>query len=1048
MNKLTEEEKKLFEKLIKDREESAKVLEKPMLKGVKSVVVDEYSDQAHFIYELLQNADDAKATLSKFVLKKKGLYFIHNGTVPFSISDPEKEEEDKETGKLGHINSITSVGNSAKDEYTIGKFGVGFKAVFKYTDTPHIFDPRFKFKIERFFVPKLIEDKLIDDIERDESDTVFYFPFDKIDMSEKEAFNDILDKMKSLKYPTLLLSLLDRVSWKTEEEEEGGYYKKPREKETKNGTAIQLIDIFNKVNNKENINSLWLFTKQHTKYNYSVGFFLEKDKLKIRPVNIKAFCFFPTKEKTNLSFMIHAPFLLTHSRETIRAKDNWNIDLINKLSELAAESMGFLKEKKLLDGKMFDIIPYRESDFIEDKDSISFKPFYNAIKNKLMNETLLPARSEYTDSKHAYWAEYGNLFDLYSDENISDLVGKSNTKLVFPSINESSIRENKDLIKYINDITSGCLRSEALLKLLNDKFIQKQIVHNFNWLHNLYNYLLNSPSYQIIVKYKPIFADSNKCPVPAFNSNNELILFIPADERSEYPTLHRDLLKNETSRKFFENFKIKEPDLFSEINIKILPQYSDKNANVDTIAHFKKFFSYFNLCHNDKVNDYIYKIKNIDFIQCESRQKGKTKRGIASNIYFPDDDLINYFKTKPDTWFLDFDFYCNILNNEENKKVKDFFSKIGVKSFPDIYKKEIDFSAIKDRLTRSNLTYYITRNVYEKVLDGCEELINNISICKEKSDSILLWKELIAIINGTSFSNIKGLEKGVRECAYGWSSSYISYSDYFYTTDYLRLTKDKWLYNKDGIFVSSDEVTVDTLSEDYDKTSDAAKSLISFLHIKDNSREEDLASQLGISVNTYKYIEEHPEEIEKYIKEKEARNRRPVFPEGKVNSPEKRADAMAEQYADSDEKTYEDCRRRVRVSKPGPGGKKTYLEYQYTNSDNQMVCQICEKEMPFKKHTGEYYYEAVEVLSNKYLTRENIEQYLALCPECSARYNEFVLHDDKTMEELKNKLINGSKLEINLGTKTREQNEAFVKNIRFNAGHLLDLQTILKEEEK
>ena len=31
-------------------------------KGVKRVIVDNYSDQAHFIYELLQNADDAGAT--------------------------------------------------------------------------------------------------------------------------------------------------------------------------------------------------------------------------------------------------------------------------------------------------------------------------------------------------------------------------------------------------------------------------------------------------------------------------------------------------------------------------------------------------------------------------------------------------------------------------------------------------------------------------------------------------------------------------------------------------------------------------------------------------------------------------------------------------------------------------------------------------------------------------------------------------------------------------------------------------------------------------
>ena len=46
-------------------------------------VVEKYSDQAHFIYELLQNANDAKATKSSFELSPNGLYFKHNGIKNF-----------------------------------------------------------------------------------------------------------------------------------------------------------------------------------------------------------------------------------------------------------------------------------------------------------------------------------------------------------------------------------------------------------------------------------------------------------------------------------------------------------------------------------------------------------------------------------------------------------------------------------------------------------------------------------------------------------------------------------------------------------------------------------------------------------------------------------------------------------------------------------------------------------------------------------------------------------------------------------------------------
>ena len=135
---MNEVERKYFAELTKDRKDSADTLEKPSMQGVKKSVVEKYSDQAHFIYELLQNADDAKATSARFVLHNDELIFAHNGTRKFSITNPENEGADSKNGKLGDINAITSIANSNKTESSIGKFGVGFKAVFQYTSTPYI----------------------------------------------------------------------------------------------------------------------------------------------------------------------------------------------------------------------------------------------------------------------------------------------------------------------------------------------------------------------------------------------------------------------------------------------------------------------------------------------------------------------------------------------------------------------------------------------------------------------------------------------------------------------------------------------------------------------------------------------------------------------------------------------------------------------------------------------------------------------------------------------------------------------------------------------
>ena len=154
---MEKEDLKYFNMLVKDRADTADTLEKPSVRGVKENVAEKYSDQAHFIYELLQNADDANATKAIFELEKNRLIFRHNGTRHFSVSNPESEEDDRETGKLGDVNAITSISNSNKTGASIGKFGVGFKAVFQYTLSPHIYDPNFKFRIDRFIVPSLLE---------------------------------------------------------------------------------------------------------------------------------------------------------------------------------------------------------------------------------------------------------------------------------------------------------------------------------------------------------------------------------------------------------------------------------------------------------------------------------------------------------------------------------------------------------------------------------------------------------------------------------------------------------------------------------------------------------------------------------------------------------------------------------------------------------------------------------------------------------------------------------------------------------------------------
>lgn len=373
---MTEQEKIYFKELIKRRTAGADMLEEDFMSGVKDSVTEKYSDQAHFIYELLQNADDVGATSATFELYEDKLVFKHNGTHHFFVSDPATEKQDKADGKLGDINSITSIGNSNK-KAKIGKFGVGFKAVFQYTNTPYIYDPEFRFYIDRFIVPVPVADDYAD---RLPEETVFVVPFNHSEKTKQEAYSDIEEKLKTLKFPILFLSNLKYVSF--EFEDMLGLYVKDIDDDESfavDDIVAESIKLTHNVGDELIDKKLWLFSR---KYNisddhsekYSVGFFLD-DNNKLVATNEQAFCFFPTKESTGLNFVVHAPFLLTDSREGIKAGVQHNKTMISLLANLAADSLVLLKELKLIDDKIFDILPYDENKFndINDKNKISFK---------------------------------------------------------------------------------------------------------------------------------------------------------------------------------------------------------------------------------------------------------------------------------------------------------------------------------------------------------------------------------------------------------------------------------------------------------------------------------------------------------------------------------------------------------------------------------------------------------------------------------------------------------------------------------------------------
>lgn len=464
---MNKQEETYFAALSKDRSEIADVLERRAVRGYKDSVVEKYSDQAHFIYELLQNADDACATRARFILEENRLIFAHNGSRHFSVSNPANEDVDSENKTLGDINAITSIANSNKTGASIGKFGVGFKAVFQYTQTPHIYAPNFKFKIERFIVPIMLTD---DFPGRRADETLFVFPFDHQERDADEAYSDISDKLRNLSFPLLFLTSLKDIEFEFSNVL-GLYGKNIKEKIKLDGTIAEHLILTKNAGDDLYDEDLWLFSRlDECERRYSVGFFMDKEG-HLRPVNEPAFCFFPTKEVTNLNFILHAPFLLTDSREGIRAGVAYNDKMIKRLADLAADSMEYLRDigvknsNRLIDDNIVEIIPVDEDDFSDpsDKRKVSFFPFYESIKKKFEVTELIPTLDDYVMTDNAYWAAVPQLAQLFSNAQLGEITENESAQWAFVSLGRDEVqRNNKALFSFVNTFIPLLSRSNLI----------------------------------------------------------------------------------------------------------------------------------------------------------------------------------------------------------------------------------------------------------------------------------------------------------------------------------------------------------------------------------------------------------------------------------------------------------------------------------------------------------------------------------------------------------------------------------------------------------
>ena len=380
--------------------------------------------------------------------------------------------------------------------------------------------------------------------------------------------------------------------------------------------------------------------------------------------------------------------------------------------------------------------------------------------------------------------------------------------------------------------------------------------------------------------------------------------------------------------------------------------------------------------------------------------------------------MVLYFDGNPDAWFL----------TEHPDDLRETFEKLGVSD------REREISSIRQRFggyatlksCRRDNVYYYRRGVreFDPELD-IDGLRHALSYAKMER-SRYIWNRIVL----PRAQQVRGtLEEATRSDF----KNAIAKSQISKMGD--MLMNSVWL-PFGSQFVKPSELRLEDLPDGFERDETLGRQL--GMQVDEVAA---LAQKAGVSPEALDLAKQLSDDPDLYAQASllVGRAKRPEFPSRPVPDPDRRAQRVRRDAQTAPPKEYEQRSRSVRTSEPTQD-PSAWLRELYRNSSEQMICQICEQEMPFKKRNGEYYFETVEAFDA--LSSEQHQNHLALCPLCAAKYKEFIKRDNAALQRCQESIVaaDDAVVALQLG----DQNAT----LRFVASHLLDLKTLLAGEDE
>lgn len=617
------------------------------------LLADRYDDRTHFIFEVLQNAEDAlarrpdwqKSRAVNFALSPETLKISHFGQ-PFNDSD---------------VRGICGIAESTKDLTAIGRFGIGFKSVYTFTERPEVHSGEEDFAIESFVWPAAASP-----VDREVDETTFILP---LEAGDDTAHAEIVEGFQRLDPRALLfLRHIEEIDWGVEGGPSGLYL---RDKPEKRDDNIRRITLVGEEDGKPDVvEQTWLvFSREartdedsiagHVEVAFLIGRDEEFDREFVETISDSSLVvFFPTVLPIHLGFLVQGPYRTTPSRDNVPRNDPWNQKLVEETASLLVEALRWLRDADLLDAHALRCLPLDREKFPEGS---MFASLFEAVREALEIEPLLPRfGGGHIPASNAKLAATQELRELFGPTQLTSLL-EAEAELAWLS---SDITQDRtpELRQYLmRELGIAEVSPGTILPGLNVAFLEAQ---SDDWILRLYEFL-NRQSALVQQQRRrldniPLVRLEDGSHAKAMFDDQPSV-FLPGEIETDFPTVRRAVCTTDEARQFLQSLGLTEPDPVDDIVRNVLPRYSSDEVEVDgkdyevDIRRVLKAFTTDSKGQREKL---IAALRDSTFVMAVDAGDGSKQVSKPGDVYLATKRLKELFGGVSDVLFVDDAYAC------------------------------------------------------------------------------------------------------------------------------------------------------------------------------------------------------------------------------------------------------------------------------------------------------------------------------------------------------------------------------------------------------